>query len=51
MSIEQFDPWLEASGPVAVIIREELEPVTGRDSVFFPQLLRLPRAARIRRVI
>jgi len=36
MSIEQFDPWLEANGPVALVIREELEPVMGRDAVFFP---------------
>ena len=36
MSIEQFDSWLDAGGPVAVAIREELEPVTGADFVFFP---------------
>ena len=36
MSIDQFDPWLKADGPVAVTIREELEPVTGANSVFFP---------------
>lgn len=36
MNIEQFDPWLEVNGPVAVVIREELEPVMGNDAVFFP---------------
>ena len=46
MSIEQFDPWLEASGPVAVIIREELEPVTGPDSVFFPPTFAPPEGSK-----
>ena len=51
MSIEQFDPWLEGSGPVAVIIREELGQLPVAIPCSFPQLLRLRRAARIRRVI
>ena len=46
MSIEQFDPWLEASGPVAVIIREELEPVMGSDSVFFPPTFAPPEGSK-----
>ena len=36
MSIKQHDTWLEISGPVAVVVQEELEPVLGQGSVFFP---------------
>lgn len=45
MSIERFDSWLQASGPVAVIIREELEPVAGADSVFFPPTFAAPQGS------
>lgn len=34
--IEQFDSWLSADGPVALVIREDLQPVTGEGTVFFP---------------
>lgn len=34
--IEQFDAWLELSGPAAIIIREPLMPVEGEDGVVFP---------------
>lgn len=46
MSIEQFDPWLVASGPVAVVIREELEPVMGDDAVFFPPTFAPPEGSK-----
>lgn len=46
MSIEQFDPWLEASGPVAVVIREYLEPVMGNDAVFFPPTFAPPEGSK-----
>jgi CRISPR-associated protein Csb1 len=46
MSIEQFDPWLETSGPVAVVIREQLEPVMGSDSVFFPPTFAQPEGSK-----
>ena len=34
--IARFDPWLQDDGPAALVIREPLEPVEGRDGVFFP---------------
>jgi CRISPR-associated protein Csb1 len=46
MSIEQFDPWLEVNGPVAVVIREELEPVMGNDAVFFPPTFAPPEDSK-----
>jgi CRISPR-associated protein Csb1 len=46
MNTEQFDPWLDAGGPVAITIREELEPVTGQDSVFFPPTFAPPEGAK-----
>ena len=33
---EQFDAWLAPDGPVALVIQEYLEPVTGKGTVFFP---------------
>src|SRR5574340_7170 len=36
MLIAQFDSWLRDDGPVAVIVREPLEPVQGPQSVLFP---------------
>ncbi len=33
---EQFDSWLQMDGPVAVILRETLEPVQGQTAVVFP---------------
>jgi CRISPR-associated protein Csb1 len=32
----KFDGWLKDGGPAALVIRELLEPVEGRDGVFFP---------------
>ena len=46
MSIDQFDPWLEVGGPVAVVIREELEPVMGADAVFFPPTFAPPEGSK-----
>ena len=34
--IQSFDSWLEELGPAALVIREHLIPVEGRDGVFFP---------------
>lgn len=36
MLIARFDAWLRDDGPVAVVVREPLEPVQGPQSVFFP---------------
>lgn len=46
MSLNQFDAWLDMNGPVAVTIREELEPVQGKDSVFFPPTFAPPKEAK-----
>lgn len=35
-ALKQFDSWLAADGPVAVIGREFLEPALGSDAVVFP---------------
>jgi CRISPR-associated protein Csb1 len=43
---EKFDHWLGTEGPVAVIIREELEPVTGSGSVFFPPTFAPPEGVK-----
>lgn len=34
--LKNFDPWLEDTGPAALIIREHLMPVEGPDGVLFP---------------
>src|ERR1035437_6108430 len=34
--LEKFDAWLAPDGPVAVTMREPLEPVLGKDAVIFP---------------
>ena len=34
--INRFDGWLEVNGPVALVIREYLDPVSGPGAVFFP---------------
>ncbi|MEM7697189.1 MAG: type I-U CRISPR-associated RAMP protein Csb1/Cas7u, partial [Verrucomicrobiota bacterium] len=35
--IKQFDDWLEGTGgPAALVLREHLTPVEGRDGVLFP---------------
>lgn len=36
MQITQFDSYLDANGPVALVIRETLIPVAGKDSPVFP---------------
>ncbi|MDQ2844282.1 MAG: type I-U CRISPR-associated RAMP protein Csb1/Cas7u [Acidobacteriota bacterium] len=45
MSIQQFDAWLDGNGPVAVTVLEELEPVMGRGSVFFPPTFAPPKGS------
>lgn len=35
-NLEQFDKYLAADGPAALVIREHLMPVEGADAVFFP---------------
>ena len=34
--LQRFDDWLQDGGPAALVIREWLMPVEGRDGVFFP---------------
>jgi CRISPR-associated protein Csb1 len=34
--LTKFDAWIKDGGPAALVIREWLEPVEGRDGVFFP---------------
>lgn len=34
--MEKYDEWLQDSGPSALVIREHLMPVEGRDGVLFP---------------
>ncbi len=34
--LTQFDPWLADDGPAALVIREHLMPVEGKDGVLFP---------------
>ena len=34
--LKKFDPWLEDAGPAALVVREHLMPVEGRDGVLFP---------------
>jgi CRISPR-associated protein Csb1 len=36
MTYDHFDSWLKADGPVALVLREELEPALGTDSALFP---------------
>lgn len=36
ISLERFDKWIEHSGPAALVIREHLVPVEGKDAVLFP---------------
>ncbi len=37
MKAERYDAWLEvSSGPVALTLRQELQPVLGDGAVFFP---------------
>ncbi len=34
--LEKYDPWLEDTGPSALVIREHLMPVEGHDGILFP---------------
>lgn len=34
--LKRFDTWLGGDGPVALVIRQSLEPAEGSDAVFFP---------------
>jgi len=44
--IDQFDGWLEATGPVALVVREYLDPVAGPGAVFFPPTFAPPEDKR-----
>lgn len=46
MDLNAFDAWLELHGPVAVTIQEELEPVMGKESVFFPPTFAPPEGSK-----
>lgn len=43
--IDRFDAWLAGDGPVALVIKEPLEPVTGAGTVFFPPTFAPPKGA------
>jgi CRISPR-associated protein Csb1 len=36
MSLESFDQWLKADGPAALILRQHLTPIEGKEGVVFP---------------
>jgi CRISPR-associated protein Csb1 len=36
MTSDRFDSWFDESGPAALVLREQLMPVEGRDGVLFP---------------
>jgi CRISPR-associated protein Csb1 len=40
-----LNSWLTESGPVAVTVREDLEPVMGKESVFFPPTFAPPKGS------
>lgn len=46
MNIERFDLWLKPDGPVALVVREELAPVQGKGSVFFPPTFAPPEGSK-----
>jgi len=46
MIINRFDLWLENDGPVAVALREYLEPALGADSVVFPPTFAPPEGSK-----
>lgn len=46
MSINRFAEWLEMQGPVALTVVEELEPVQGAGSVFFPPTFAPPEGSK-----
>jgi CRISPR-associated protein Csb1 len=45
-SLERFDAWLRDDGPVALICREHLEPIEGKDAVIFPATYAKPERMR-----
>src|SRR4051812_552684 len=45
MTSDKFDSWLGPDGPVAVIVREDLQPVLGDDSVLFPPTFAPPEGS------
>jgi CRISPR-associated protein Csb1 len=46
MSENRFSQWLEMHGPVALTVVEELEPVQGAGSVFFPPTFAPPEGSK-----
>jgi CRISPR-associated protein Csb1 len=44
--LETFDAWLAPDGPVAVTMREPLEPVLGKDAVLFPPTFAPPEKGK-----
>ncbi len=47
MSVNRFSEWLETQGPVALTVVEELEPVQGAGSVFFPPTFAPPEGSKV----
>lgn len=46
MSLNRFDGWLDTGGPVAVVMRESLEPVQGSNEAFFPPTFAPPEGVK-----
>lgn len=46
MSLDRFDGWLAAHGPVAIVFRESLEPVQGKNEPFFPPTFAPPEGVK-----
>jgi CRISPR-associated protein Csb1 len=43
MELTRLDPWLSPDGPVAIVVRQDLEPVEGADAVIFPPTFAPPK--------
>jgi CRISPR-associated protein Csb1 len=46
MNVNRFAEWLQMQGPVALTVVEELEPVQGTGSVFFPPTFAPPEGSK-----
>ncbi len=47
MKVDQYDKWLDAaSGPVALTLKQELQPVLGDRAVFFPPTFAPPEGSK-----
>jgi len=46
MNLDHFDSWLDMNGPVAVVVQEDMEPVQGKEAVFFPPTFAPPEGSQ-----